>query len=475
MKTSRRRFMVGAGAAGAFLALPAVRHVRWGGQLYGREGYDPSLPFAPEGKVAWMNWSGIQKATPIDAIWPETEHELAAFVRDAKARVRPVGSGHSFAGLVPSDGYLVHTNSLSGLYALDAETGLATFGSGTNLYEAAELLDERGRAFENLSDIDVQTLAGAFSTGTHGTGQTLTALHDYITAFRLVTANGDILDVSAQSHPDLFAAGKVSLGALGIITQYTVKTVPAYKLHRQVIVMKWQDLHGQIRELASAHRNFEFYYVPGTGLGLVLLHDETDAPPSHIGEPDDEGTLEALKQLRDKLGWAPWLRRIVAQSQFPSGVIEERVDASRSLLATERPTIFNEMEYHLPLEEGPRLIGEVVERMEARKDVYFPIEYRHVASDPAWISPFSGGPRASIAIHAAGDERYDYFFKDFEPLYNRNGGRPHWGKLHSLGKDQFISLYPAFRRFMELRKELDPEGKFLNPHLAKLFGEKVGG
>ena len=210
MRLSRRSLLVGGGVAAAAVGVPAAQKLHWNGKNFAQEGYDPSLPVAPDGRVGWMNWSGAQKATPRELVLPVNENELAAFVRDSPHRVRPAGSGHSFTALAPTDGYILQTNYLSGLKAFDDQTGEATFGSGTLIFEACQALAERGRAFDNLPDVDVQTLAGAFSTATHGTGENLPALHDNITAFRIVSPNGDVLNVSRETNPELFEAGKVS-------------------------------------------------------------------------------------------------------------------------------------------------------------------------------------------------------------------------------------------------------------------------
>lgn len=467
---SRRRILISAGLLGSAIGLPALFNWRWAKREFVRPDYDSSLHEAPSNRVSWMNWSGVQRSTPLDIVSPTTEDELADFVKSTKHTIRPIGSGHSSTGLGATDGHILTCNSLSGLRTFDKKTGLAKLGAGTLLFEAYNQLADKERAFSNLPDIDVQSLAGAFSTGTHGTGLTQPALHDHIEGFRIVTANGEILDVSKESHPELFDAGRVSLGALGIITEYTLKTVPKFKLHRRTIVEKIDDILDQLDERTENHRNFEFFYLPGTGLGLVILHDETNEPNSPPVENKDDDSLESLKMLRDQFGWAPWLRRSITQANFPTGEIENHIGWSHDLLSTERPTRFNEMEYHLPRDEGPKVIRKVIKMLEKRGDAFFPVEYRNTAPDKAWLSPFQGEAKASIAIHAAVDEHFNYFYQDFEPVFLQHGGRPHWGKLHSLKFEQFKSLYPNIKSFVNLRKDLDPNGKFLNPHLRDILG-----
>jgi FAD/FMN-containing dehydrogenase len=223
-------------------------------------------------------------------------------------------------------------------------------------------------------------------------------------------------------------------------------------------------------DLSQKHRNFEFYYFPFTGYAAGISHDLFDGEVSGRVPDEDEDTLAGLKDLRDMFGWAPWLRRRIAAGSLPKGLVEESSDAYWKLLATARPTKFNEMEYHIPLENGLACLRDIIKALESRNDTFFPMEIRITASDNAWLSPFNDGPRMSIATHAAVDEPYDYFFSVLEPIHLRHGGRPHWGKLHSLGREELGRLYPDFQSFLDLRASLDPEGKFLNPHLAHLFG-----
>ena len=471
MAVSRRRLLQGGAVLGVAGAIPVGQHVAWGTKSYVRDDYSPDYPEAPVGEESWMNWSGAQRATPNQLASPQTISGLSEFIAGNDGRIRQRGSGHSFSGLVPSEGTILDVSYLSGLKAYDEETGIATFGAGTTLLQTAGAINDLGRAFPNLPDIVDQTLAGSFSTATHGTGETLTALHDYIRGFRIVTANGDVVSVAPDTHPELFSAGKVSLGALGVIAEYDIQTVPAFNLRRIVKAEPIEQVLDEAEARAAAHRNFEVFYLPGTGLAATLSHDLHEGPVTGVQPSEDDEILEGLKQLRDEFGWWPWLRRRIAQSALPSGVLEDVSDASFELLATTRPIKFNEMEYHLPRDQGIAALRKVIAKMDRRKDAFFPMEIRFIAPDLAWLSPFSEGPCFSIAIHAAVDERFDYFFSDFEPIFLSHGGRPHWGKWHSLKKIDFEMLYPRFGDFLALRKELDPGGKFLNPHLAEIFGE----
>lgn len=474
MAISRRKLLaLTGGTAAVAAAYPTLKYADWAGKEFGRADYDPNLPDAPAGETGWMNWSGLQRATPQQIFVPKTEGELAQFMRDTQASVRPVGAGHSFTALVPSEGAIVDISRLSDVISHDVAAGTVTVGAGLRLRRSSQKLAKLGMAWPNLPDIDVQTLAGAFSTATHGTGLHFQAIHDQIEGFRLVTPAGEIIDVTRASHPDLFSAGKVSLGALGIITQYTLKMVKSYNLRRRMWIEPIDDLVNRAEEYVAQHRNFEFYFVPNTGYGAGISHDLHDGPVTGKGQSEDDTLLQDLAMLRDQLGWAPWLRRKTVQAMMPTGVIEDVSDESWRLLATSRPMKFNEMEYHLPVEEGLPTLRKVISYLDSRKDVYYPVEVRWTGADDAMLSPFNDGPRLSIATHADAGEAFAYLLDDIQPLHRAAGGRPHWGKLHTLGQAELRGLYPQFDRFNQIRRELDPTGKMLNPHLAKLFGEEV--
>lgn len=469
MKISRRAILLG-GAATA-VAVPVGSHFWWASKDYVRDDYAPGLPEAPTGERAWSNWSGIQKATPREIMAPVSTQELAENIQTAAVPIRPVGSGHSFTGLVPVEGTMIDISALSGLITHDSAEQTASLGAGTRLQQAARLLSEQGLGFANLPDIDVQTLAGGYATATHGTGRELTAIHDYVQGFEIVTPEGEILEASATLNPELFQAGKVSLGALGVITRYDLKLQKAFNLRRQTGLEKLDSLLGRFDALSKKHRNFEIYYFPHTGYAAWIIHDIHEGPVEGKQPSEDEDILGGLKQLRDTLGWWPWLRRRIAQGEFEEGLVEDTTDAAWKLLSTSRPTKFNEIEYHMPLDKGLDTLREVIDRLEMRKDSFFPLECRITAPDDAWLSPFNDGPRISIAVHAAENEDYSYFFDDIEPLFLKNGGRPHWGKLHSRAARDFREHYPKFDDFNRLRKELDPQGKFVTPYMAKLLGD----
>lgn len=451
--------LIGASAAGA------IGYRTW----RDREPASPP-PQDGEGHLLWRNWSGIEHAYPAERLAPTSEDELASALRTARAPIRPVGAGHSFTGLATTDGALLSLDRMSGLVAHDAAQVRATIWSGTRLADIGPALAAIGQEMPNLPDINKQTLAGGVSTGTHGTGREFRALHGQITKFRIALANGEIKECSATSNPDLFVAARVGLGAFGVLTQIELQNAPLVRVLKRTWVADLQETLEQWPTLQSAHRNIEFYAVPFTGYAVIIAHDPTDLPVRPRGPDEDTSGLMELKQLRDWLGFSPSLRRMVAHAAFKDMAPSEAVDEGWKLLSNERPVRFNEMEFHLPLEQQIPALREVVDAIEQhRSDVFFPIEARTIKQDDAWLSPFYGRDSGSIAVHAYYKDEHQFFFDLIEPILRRHGGRPHWGKLHSLQAGDFAALYPRFNDAAALRRELDPEGRFLNQHLRKVF------
>ncbi|MEW9898745.1 D-arabinono-1,4-lactone oxidase [Chitinivorax sp. PXF-14] len=424
----------------------------------------------PAGTLSWRNWSGSQACRPQALDTPADEAEIARLLRDTTGSLRCVGAGHSFTPLVPTEGRLLSLDRLAGVTAHDKTALTATVRAGTRLSQLSRQLDGLGLALRNLPDIDSQSLAGAISTATHGTGAALPALHADVTALRLVTPRGEVLDCHAGTRPELLAAARVSLGSLGVITEATLKVVPAYHLHRTVWLKPVDEMLAAAHDLARQHRHFEFYYLPFTGYAAAICNDLSDSDSVLRPPSADEDMLHSLRQLRDYLGRFPDLRRWVAQKLIDPQQTEEARDRSFKLLSTSRPTKFNESECHVPREAGIACVREVIRKLEQRNEVFFPLEFRFVKADDAWLSPFYQRDSCSIAVHAAAGEPYDYLVGEIAPIFRKYEGRPHWGKLHGHTAVDFARLYPHWRDFLELRRQLDPQGRMLNAHLRSVFG-----
>lgn len=423
-------------------------------------------------RIPWQNWSGYQHCLPDARVAPRNEDELASLLKASKGTVRPVGAGHSFTPLIPTDGTIVSLRNFNGLLSYDSDKLTATFGAGTKIGLVGEPLHAIGQALQNMPDIDEQSLAGAIGTATHGTGAQLGGLHSFVSAMKIMTPQGELIECSETKNHDIFKAAQVSLGSLGIITELTFKNAPTTRMKHISWVEPMDQMLERFDEYAAENHSFEFYYIPFLDYALGITINPTDEPfKAYYAEGDNEAAMQ-LMQLRDTLGWAPGIRRWLLNMVMKDFPEEESVDVWYKAFPSERAVRFNEMEYHMDREHLLPTLKKVRERIESQhNEVFFPVEVRVVKGDDAWLSPFYGHESSgSIAIHRYYQENPAPYFNNMEPLYQDIQARPHWGKMHSLKAADFAARYPKWKDFLAVREALDPSGKMLNEHLREVFG-----
>ena len=429
--------------------------------------------------TTWHNWSGSVTAEPESIRYPATLAEIVAIVRDARARganVRVVGAGHSFTPLAQTDGVLIGLDRYAGLESADVAARQATVRAGTSIKQLGELLFAHGLAQENLGDIDVQSIAGAISTGTHGTGITLGSISTQVVGLTLITGTGDVLECSEQQHRELFKAAQVSLGALGIITSVTLRLLPTYRLD---YTWSREPLSATLEHLEherGANRNFEFFWFPYSQWAQVKRMNITYAPAR------SKNLLRQFNDLALENG-AFWLLSEIARL-FPSASPRvarlcgalisggRDVNHSHKVFATTRLVRFNEMEYSLPaahMADAIHAIDACIRR--ERFQVHFPIECRYVRGDDIYLSPACGRDSAYIAVHMYRGMAYREYFAAVEAIFREMGGRPHWGKIHTLTATDLHGLYPEWSRFQAARRQLDPDSLFQNAYLKQVLGD----
>lgn len=433
-----------------------------------------TLAAAETGKartITWRNWSGSQQCVPAARSAPATVEALQELIASATGTVRAVGAGHSFMPLVPTDDTIVSLSRLSGVVSHDPQSLQATLWAGSRLGDVGLPLEEAGQALINMPDIDEQTLAGCLATATHGTGAGIGCMSTFIEGMQLVDARGDLVDCDANTNPELFQAAKVSLGTLGVVTQVRLQNVAPYRLRRATVWREFDEILEIADGMADQHRNFEFFYIPFSGMGFTDVHDLTDEPLGSTEKLDTNDSVQDLKLARDWLESTPKLRELILSTVVKTLDDEVTVESSWRNYTSERNVRFNEMEYHLPREHGLQAMREVRAVLESQHpEVFFPIEVRYIKGDDIWLSPFHQRDTCSIAIHRYFEDDYKPYFKSIEPIFRKYGGRPHWGKLNTLQRADFRQLYPRWDDFIELRRTIDPDGRFLNPYLAELFG-----
>ncbi len=436
--------------------------------LYGVSGAK-AAPVEPQ-STPWRNWSGGVVANPTGRFSPASEQQLAEYLASTQGLVRPVGAGHSFTPLVPTEGHLLVLDQLTGLLSHDSLANTASFAAGTRLGDMGTPLARIGQAAINLPDIDRQTLAGATATATHGTGINFKCLSGYVTELRLISPDGEVHDLNSNRAPGMFDAARVALGALGVVTRITMQNTARYRLKQTSWVDKTTDLLKDFDRRAAAHRHFELFPLVHSDFSLVLATDETDEPINNpVQSPEEEAGFERIMR-----GWMKVpvrLRGPLVNALAEQIELSERVDESYKILTNVRNTRFNEMEYSVPLRNGAACLQEILKTIADKKiDVVFPLEYRYVSRDDTMLSMSSGDEdHAAISIHRVVPEDYRPYFDVIEPIFWKYGGRPHWGKVHSLGASRLSQLYPRFEEFRSIRQQIDPQGRMLNEHLRKLF------
>ena len=456
MTIARRNLLKGLGAAG----------------LLGVAG--PGLAQARSARpVPWRNWSGAQSCLPAARLAPASEQQLADALRKAGGAVRPVGSGHSFSALVPTDGTVLSLGNLHGMIAHDARSLQSEWWAGTPISQMGAPLKQVGLALPNMADIDYQALGGAIATSTHGTGPRFGSYSDQVVGLRLLTANGDAIDCDAQHHPYVFDAARCSLGALGVVTRVRLQNRKAFRLHRREWVQSYEEILEDLPRLLREHDHFEMNVLLHADMAVAMAMDETSDPRVVPKEPGGDVEKVALLQ-RVHREWRNSPRVYARTVNFlvkHAVSFPEVIDDSWKVFANVRDVRFNEMEYEVPAEAGPACLREIMKKIREEKlDSFIPIEYRYVKRDNAMLSMFQGRDACAISIHQYYEMDYHNFFARIEPIFWKYDGRPHWGKLHTLNARLLAPLYPRWKEFLAVREALDPTGKFLNAHLRSVLG-----
>ncbi len=425
----------------------------------------------------WRNWTGDQRCEPEEVLNPLSVEQLAECVGRAAAAGRKIsvaGSGHSFTETALTEGTLIGIDALSGLIDADPGSGLVKVGAGTVLADLNLDLNRLGMAMENLGDIDRQTIAGAISTGTHGTGAKWRNISSQVEAVELVLSDGTIRELS--STEELLVAARVGVGALGAISAVTLRCVPAFTLNRVDTRRPLKEVLDTFQERADANDHYEFFTFPYAEYALVLERNQTEASPRPRGSVAayfndvvlENWALEALAATGKNFpGTIPHLARLAARGASGS----RATDRSDRIFANERRVRFTEMEYGVPREHGPAAALEVIEWVRAnRYPVFFPIEVRVTAADDALLSTAYGRDTAYIAVHQYRGMKWRPYFEAVEQIMDGYGGRPHWGKRHFQTAATLAPRYPGWERFQAAREALDPLRAFTNSYAERVLG-----
>jgi L-gulono-1,4-lactone dehydrogenase len=426
----------------------------------------------------WRNWAGDQRCRPAELVRPRDREELAAAIgaaAEAGREVSVAGSGHSFTEAAMTNGTMIDIGALKGVIDADPASGLVKVGAGMVLADLNEELHRLGLAMENLGDIDRQTVAGAISTGTHGTGAKLRNISAQIEGMELVLGDGSQKALGADD-PELLRAARVGIGALGAITAVTLRCVPAFTLHRVDTPLPREEVLDSFQERADAHEHYELFTFPYADTALVLERNRVEGSPRPRGRGAaflndvmlENWMLEAVSAAGKLFPAAiPRLSRLAAR--LASG--SKSTDRSDRVFANERRVRFTEMEYGVPREHGPEAVRRVIEWVRGnRYPVFFPIEMRVTAADDALLSPSHERDTVYIAVHQYRGMKWRPYFEAVERIMDEFGGRPHWGKRHFQSAETLAPRFPKWSQFQAARDRLDPQRVFANEYAARVLG-----
>ncbi|WP_326653096.1 MULTISPECIES: D-arabinono-1,4-lactone oxidase [unclassified Streptomyces] len=432
------------------------------------------------GRSTWRNWAGNVTARPVREVSPASARELADAVRQAAGdglRVKAVGTGHSFTATAATDGVLIRPDLLTGIREIDRTAMTVTVEAGTPLKRLNAALAREGLSLTNMGDIMDQTVAGATSTGTHGTGRESASIAAQIKALELVTADGSLLTCSEKENPEIFAAARIGLGALGVIAAITFAVEPVFLLTAREEPMTFDKVTAEFDALFAENEHFEFYWFPHTGNCNTKRNNRSAgpaAPPGQIsGWIEDELLSNGVFQLACSLGRAAPLT-IPTIAKISSRALSARTytDIPYKVFTSPRRVRFVEMEYALPREAAVGALREVKAMIESSPlRVSFPVEVRTAPADDIALSTASGRETAYIAVHLYRGTPYRSYFTAVERIMTSHGGRPHWGKVHTRDAEYFAGVYPRFGEFTALRDRLDPERLFGNDYLRRVLGD----
>jgi len=427
----------------------------------------------------WTNWSGLVTVHPQHVLTPRDVAEVADAVLAARAAgrtVKMVGTGHSFTAIAAAEGVMLRPEKLTGITRVDREAMTVTALAGTPLHVLNAALENLGLSLHNMGDIAEQTLAGATSTGTHGTGGTVASLSAQVVGLDLVTADGTVLHADETERPEILAVARVGLGALGILTSLTFRVEPLFTIEAHEGPMRWDEALGSFDQLTAENHYAEMYWFPHTEHMNVKRDNRTIDPPEPLPRwrawLDDEllsntvfGWVNALGNRRP--GLVPRLAQVAGRAQT-----ERRFsDAAHRVFTAPRRVVFREMEYAVPREAGLQALRDVRALVEQRGwRISFPVEIRVTPADDIPLSTSSGRDSLYLAFHM--NERTDHtaYFGEVEHLLRGYDGRPHWGKLHTRTAADLEPAYPRWHEFTDLRDKLDPERLFGNEYLRRILG-----
>jgi L-gulonolactone oxidase len=427
---------------------------------------------------AWVNWGRNQKCAPDQIERPSTDTQVAKLVCLGVAerkKVRAVGAGHSFSPLCATEGIMIDLSNFNSITRVDQELMQVTVGAGIRLFELNKQLELLGLALPNLGDIDCQSLAGAISTGTHGTGLGFHSISEAVVGIKMITGDGGILQCSTSKNQNFLEAARVGLGSLGIMVEVTLQCVPAFNLRAMEQTTHIESVLELFEAAIETEDHTEFFWFPHTEVGTLKINSKTTDSPSYRSRYkaflSDEIIANGGFELINRYAkFFPSRAQQMLEKQLATDRKISYVAPSYKVFCSKRRVRFIEMEYAIPLEyllEAFQKVREVTQQLDS--PITFPIEVRVLGADSIPLSPAYGRKSGYIAVHVFRGTPTDPYFRLVEDIMKTYGGRPHWGKMHTRTSRELSDLYPEWNKFQSVLEELDPDGHFSTPYLDRVL------
>jgi FAD-linked oxidoreductase len=432
---------------------------------------------------SWRNWSGLETARPQRVEEPTDTASIVAAVERARAEgstVKMVGAGHSFTAISAPEGTMLRPDGLAGIVAVDREALTVTARAGTHLKVLNAELEALGLSLHNMGDIAEQTLAGATSTGTHGTGGLAASLSAQICGLELVTGTGEVVRATETENAEVLELARVGLGALGVLTTITFRVEPLFVLEANEAPMSWDEALDGFDERVAAHHHVDTYWFPHTDRMLTKTNDRLDVSPAETAPlsrlrrwwDDDFLSNSLFGALHHLTNAVPSV--IPSLNQVSSRLLTARSysDVAHRVFTSPRRVVFREMEYAVPRAAGLSALREARAALEGSDlRITFPVEIRVTPADDIPLSTSTGRDSFYLAFHTHRDADHRQYFALMEPIMRAHDGRPHWGKVHTRTAADLAPAYPRFGEFLALRDRLDPDRVFANPYLRRVLGD----
>ena len=430
-------------------------------------------------KGTWVSWNENVTYNYESLFKVTTEKELQEVVRESE-KIRIFGTKQSSADIASGTATLIDITTYNKILSFNDAAHTVTVQSGVILGDLLDAIEAKGWCIPCLPDINTITIGGALATGTHGTSGKL--LCEYMTECSLVLADGSLKVITEKDA--LIDAVRVSLGVLGVMSEITFKCEPIYTLHIKEGPEDDSEWLPTIKQRLKKHDFLRILWLPHTDKGYVITGDkisDTTEVVEDLGPSYLKHRRTASKMLYKYSHIFPWTTAI-ANKLLYRGFFSSRKEHKGSLyqatVTKSRGSTLELAEWTIGLDKFPQVFEELkteINKWSNKSFIHIPMDVRFVYKDSSWLSYAYKEDTVTmgcVSRNAATADTYEAF-KSIEKVFLKHGGKPHWGKRFAVKDAGLSKIYTKWEDFKELRREMDPTNKFLNPYLTELLDEKL--